>query len=674
MVDRAQGANAPDLRVISDLLQVSLPAEQQGDAMAQEVIDTLVAQGLDPQTLEMVQQHLIAQPNAWTTSAINRLQRFFETTTVSQDAGQQLFWAQGTNRRRTTIPSTSLMQLIDGEFQPGRFAEVFRWILKHRFDDDLERMTRALPRLSHEALLGYRDGTSLPHSYGEVLELARVLRVNEKALGHAWLADRMQRSGYGVVINAAVSNNGPQFRFANLIHAAYLRQLDASEQPNSESGLWDHELLIEDIYLQKLDMSKIAAYVDVALRAGFDTHQIYNVTLAYIRTFDRINEAGEVENEYIDAFFDRFEEQFTAGYPRLAAISARLASLYWQGQGNLGMASSAEYHGALGMLWASWGGRDRENPDEFADPKNWERATLEQARDFFDRSAELLERYEEQREMTMEGDISRDLPIWRLFTGAVLDGHVERARSLVAASPEEAQEQMAWRSQGDRVTNWGRAVYFPPHLMWQYGIEEPPVVIVKGKGYYMPPAGQQADVYYDSVHRRFDRIPQVARRSGGGEGEGGSTPPATPANGTPTPAAPANEGGAQASAPRFAGFVDGLQTYLNGLDGDARIAVEEFRHSYPPFWERIEQGDRYDLITRALDTATLDDGESVSSLLFMGAMTSLCQREGYMLPSMEIDAEDSGYLLPEGGAYTFGGVTLPVSLPVTSRPAARPVP
>ncbi len=674
MGDETRGATAPDFTAISTVLRFSLPPETQGEAMAQEVIDALVEQGLDPQALEIVQQHLIAQPSAWTTSAINRLQRFFDSTAVSQDAGQQLFWAQGTDRRRTTIPSTSFMQLIDGEFQPGRFAGTFSWILENQFRNNLEFMTGALPQLSHEELLEYRNGTSLPRSYGEVLELAHALKVNEKALGNAWLADRMRRSGYGVVINAVVSNNGPQFRFANLLHAAYLKQLDSTERPDPETGLWDHELLIEDIYLHKLDMSKLAAYVDVALRAGFDTHQIYNVTLAYIRTFDRVNEAGKVENEYIDAFFDRYQEQFGTGYPRLAAISARLASLYWQGRGNLGMATSAEYHGALGMLQASWSGRDHENPDEFADPANWERATLTQARDFFDRSAILLERYEEQREMTMEGGIARDLPTWRLFTRAVLDGHVEKARSLVAANPEEAQEQLMARSQGERVANWGRAVYFPPHLKWQYGIEEPPVVSVKGKGYYMPPSGEQADVYYDAVRGRFERIPQVARRSGGGENEGGSTPPATPANGTPTPAAPANEGGTQASASRFAGFVDSMDVYLGGLTGDARVAVEEFQQSYPSFWERIEQGDRFDIVTRAVETATLNDGDSVSSLIFMGAMIVFCQREGYTLPSMEIDAENAGYLIPEGGSFTFGGVTIPVSTSTAARPAVRPVP
>ena len=157
------------------------------------------------------------------------------------------------------------------------------------------------------------------------------------------------------------------------------------------------------------------------------------------------------------------------------------------------------------------------------------------------------------------------------------------------------------------------------------GIWTPPVVSIKGKGYYIPPKGEQAEVYLDKKQEQYERISQTAAN-----------------------------GNVQTPDSGFAGFFDSMQAYLNNLPGEKRKLVNQFAASHPKVWKRIYKNNRFDLIAQVLE---MKGGRNRFSTMIY----TLCQREGYVVQQPE--ARENGEWSTLGAMSTFfDNKTLPIGL------------
>ena len=648
------------LTAINTLLQTSIfPGKSLGIPVADDIITGLEWNRYDAKQVEAIRNEVNEAPERWSLEAFEKLQAFFGIVHSSPKIGRQLFWGRGWKKDKPiSIPAPSLADIINGSVGQDQFKQALNHIHQKRFNRKLHDMASQveMPELDLAQML---HGMSVPKTYGEVIELANKLSIEPEAFTHSWIADRFNESILWQITGREGWNNRAASRFLNLAHAANLIQM--------EGGLLSLEDLVKTIAGTMIDMPQIAAYADIALRAGFEPQLIYEVIGDYIQSLDKSEGNETISNVLIDNFFEDFNEQYGDGYPRLAAISSRLASLYWQRHGEKGLAAVAEYNGALGMIGASWLGRDSENTQELSNPKRWEHPTMRQARDFLDRSAALTVAYEREHKMTMGGAIVEDIPWRRAFIDAILVGDTKGALHL----SKDGEISEGVRLSDKKLQRSWLAI---PEIdkLWELDMKDAPVVTIRGKGYYMPPQGTQPDVYFDAKRGRYERIPQSGVKSDGGNKNGGSsTPPVGSTSGNTPPAAPSNDGGVQASS-SFIGFVDSMQLYLDGLTVDPKIAVDEFAKSYPSIWSIVDKDDRFDLINQALNTGKVNGG-GVSPILFTAALHRLCQLEGYISQGTEsVDGSDA---ILTGATHTFGGIEVPIGLSSTivTSPVVRPI-
>jgi len=618
-----------NLTAIGSLLQVSLDTNTPlGEDTAADIITELEQIPYDPNQISDISKEIQRAPSFWTSGALKTLQRFFDIAHLPKGTGTQIFWGRGTSKKTSLkIEAPSIKELIDGSVKGDQIKAVLIQIYRDRFASNLQNMA-SIVRMPKRGLAKMIAGNSSP-SLGEVMRMATALEVQPEAFINSWIADKFNQS-----INWQLLNKDEQFepvsrRFLNLTYAADLIATDGKMDSIGRISI--------DIAGRQIDMPRIAAYADMALHAGFETSLVSDLVSDYIQSFDTRDEDGKVSNRLIDNYFEGFEDLMSNKYPRLATISSRLASLYWQKRGETGLAAIAEYNAAQGMVYASWTGNDFENPSELSDPANWNRTTMEEAHDFLNRSTELTAQYELEEQITMSGPVVEETS-WRLsFIEAIIAGDRKLAQSIVMGDESSAERISGVRLNEDELDDAWRAVSNVKDL-WESGLIEPPVVMIKGLGYYLPPPGKSAEVYFNEKLGRYEKIAwssaefEESRVSGKGNG----------------------------TSSNFAGFFSPTQEYLNGLDPNSKLTINRFKQTYPAIWGGIVKDERVDLVDQAL-TALGKKGEMLPRAAFATKLVMLMEEAGYLPRKADNHSIDgTEYDLSDATHTTFGGAEIPL--------------
>ncbi len=618
-----------NLTAIGSLLQTSLDTNAPlGEDTAADIITQLEQIPYDPKQISDISREIRRSPSFWTSGALKTLQGFFDIVHLPEGTGTQIFWGRGTSKKTSLeIDAPSIKELTDGSVKGNQVEAVLTQIYRDRFASNLQNMA-SIVRMPRQDLAKMIAGNSFP-SLGEVLRMATALEVQPEAFINSWIADKFNQS-----INWQLLNKDGQFepvsrRFLNLVYAADLIATDGKMDSIGRISI--------DIAGRQIDIAGIAAYADMALHAGFETSLVSDVVTDYIQSFDIRGKDGKVSNSLIDNYFEGSEDLMSNKYPRLATISSRLASLYWQKRGETGLAAIAEYNGAQGMVHVSWNGSDFENPSELSDPANWNRTTMGEAHDFLHRSAELTAQYELEEQITMSGPVVEETS-WRLsFIEAIIAGDRKLAQSIVMGDESSAERISGVRLNEDELDDAWRAVSNVKDL-WESGLIEPPVVMIKGLGYYLPPPGKSAEVYFNKDSGRYEKIAwssaEFEENRVIGKGNGTSS--------------------------NFAGFFSPTQEYLNGLDPNSKLTINRFEQTYPAIWGGIVKDERVDLVDQAL-TALGKKGEMLPRAAFATKLVMLMEEAGYLPRKADNHSIDgTEYDLSDATHTTFGGAEIPL--------------